>query len=167
MASYEVFFEYTLTDVNGDTAQTRVRGVLADTATVAAIATQVGTLGAEIAACSNAKVTSERFGIIISRAHISAGTAPPPADAVYPSVTDGARLSFNSTGGAARTLTIPAPRESDFISGETTVNPSDTNVAALIADLITIADVGGTPNLYQGGVKVARHARRRETRKTL
>lgn len=168
MASYLGAYVVQLTDVNGDSATTEVPIQLADTVALSALATQAATLAADIGACSNAKVTSIGFRIGFVKAQITSGTAPPPANATYPSVTDGARLTFANSNGNRRAITIPAPLLSDFKTGSNVVNPDDANVAALIAEIETFGDEGGNAtNLYEGGIKVAHHARKRVARKSL
>jgi hypothetical protein len=167
VANFTVRYKIQLTDVNGDTATVTATSVNADTATLAGLNSTATTLAGDIGACSNAKVTSVLADVLFLKAHISAGTAPPPADAVYPSVTDGAHLFFNNSAGEGRSITVPAPLESDFIAGTNTVDPADTNVAALITTMESLSDFSGATNLYQGGVKTAHHARRRATRKHL
>lgn len=167
MASYELAYDIQITDVNGDSASMRIRSLYPDTTTIAGLATTAAANVTAVAACTNGKVTSSGVTILFNRAQISAGTAPPPASAVYPSVTDGARLTFNNSNGLARVVVVPAPLLSDFITGSNTVNPGDTNIGALITQIEALADIDGSTNLYQGGVKVGRHARRRPTRKHL
>ncbi len=167
MASYEIYYEYQITDINGDSAQTRMVSVNADTATLAGLATTAAATGALIAPLTNGKITSTGIHVVLTRAQISAGTAPPPADLKYPSVTDGARLAFGSTAGPARSVTIPAPVEAVFKTGTLTVNPAQSDVAAFITQMEAFTGVGGAANLYEGGVKTGRHARRRVTRKSL
>lgn len=156
-----------VTDVNGDSALVRLQSLQVDTGTVASHAADALALANVIAACSNGKVTSYGFHVGVNKAQISAGTAPPPASATYPSVTDGARLTFINAVGEKRILTIPAPLLSDFKVGTNTVNPADANVAALITEVESFTDLDGATNLYDGGVKVAHHARKRASRKSL
>lgn len=167
MANFTIELEYTFTDVNGDTAQMRVRNVQPDTATIANLVTLANGLGAVIDPCTNAKNTRVGVGITVLEAQISAATAPPPASATYPSVTDGAKMTFDNSNGGRRVVVVPAPVLTDFITGTNTVNPADGNISALIAFIEGLADLPGTTNLYAGGVKVGRHARRRVTRKHL
>jgi hypothetical protein len=167
MPSYELFYDIQVTDVNGDSATTRFRSLYPDTTTIAGLATTAASLDGGVAACTNGKTTSRAVYILFNKSQISAGTAPPPASATYPSVTDGARLSFNNSNGLTRSITVPAPLLSDFITGTNTVNPADTNVSALISLCESLADLDGSTNLYQGGVKVGRHSRRRPARKHL
>jgi len=167
VASYDTFHHVQITDVNGDTATVTVRRTYTDTTTLAILATNNAALASAIAACTNGKVTQQSATGLFDKGQISAGTAPPPASAVYPSVTDGARLNFSGAAGESRALTIPAPLLSDFLSGTNTVNPADANVAALITLIEGWNDEGLTVNLYEGGVKVGRHARRRPARKHL
>ena len=167
MANYDIYYDITLTDVNGDSATTHVKSVNADTAALAGMSTTATAVANVIGACSNAKVTAIGLHTTFTKAQISAGTAPPPANATYPSVTDGARLQFANSAGDRRAVTVPAPLLADFITGSNTVNASNTNVAALIAELEALNDPQGGTNLYEGGVKTGRHARRRASRKTL
>lgn len=167
MANLTVELAVQVTDVNGDTALVRLQQVVADSATLAAIATNVGNMATALAACTNGKVTSQSYSVVVNKAQISAGTAPPPANATYPSVTDGARLSFGNSAGEKRLITVPAPLLTDFKPNSNTVNPSDANIAALISFVESQQDFDGTTNLYEGGVKTAHHARKRATRKSL
>lgn len=167
MATYTVYYDIQVTDAFGDTANVRLQTTTVDTATIAARVTDAQTLASDIAACTNGKVTSIGFSVLVSKAQISAGTAPPPANATYPSVTDGARLSFANSAGERRSITIPAPLLSDFKTNSNTVNPDDANVSALISQVEAFFDLDGATNLYEGGVKVSHHARRRPARKSL
>lgn len=167
MANYTLEFAYQITDVNGDSATLRLQQVVADTQTLAVLKTTSDNLLAKITPLTNGKVTSRVVTVIQDKAQISAGTAPPPADATYPSVTDGARLNFGNAAGERRAFTIPAVVEAAFKSGTTTVNPAQSDVAALIAQVEGLVDFDGVTNLYQGGVKVAHHARRRVSHKSL
>lgn len=168
MATYDVTFEVQLTDVNGNSALTEL--VLygeADTTTLASWATAVASYAALIAACTNAKVTRTGIGVLFTKAQISSGTAPPPANATYPSVTDGARLNFGSSTGIRRALTIPAPLLTDFKTGQNVVNPADANIAPLIASVTSLGTAPYQTNLYEGGAKVGRSARRRVAHRSL
>lgn len=167
MATYTVYNDIQITDVNGDSALVRVQDTAADTVTLATAAANLAIIVGVVAACTNGKVTSSGMHVVVSRAQISASTAPPPTNATYPSVTDGARLNFSNSSGGTRNVTIPAPLLSDFISGTNTVNPSDSNIAPLIAELEALTDLSGSTNLFQGGEKVAHHSRKRVTRKHL
>ena len=168
MATYDVTFEVQVTDVNGNSAITEL--VLygeADTTTLAEWAAAVSTFAGQIAACTNGKVTRTGISVLFSKAQISAATAPPPASAIYPSVTDGARLQFGSSTGVRRSLTIPAPLLTDFKTGQNIVNPSDGNIAPLIANVTTLGTAPYITNLYEGGAKVGRSARRRVAHRSL
>lgn len=168
MAVYDGAYIFQVTDVNGDTAEVSVAVAAGDTSTIAAAASAAAALATAIQATTNGKITSQGFRVGFIKAQISAGTAPPPANATYPSVTDGARLTFANSAGGRRSVTVPAPLLTDFITGSNTVNASDTNIAALITAVEAVSDIGGgATNLYEGGVKVGRHARRRTTRKHL
>jgi hypothetical protein len=167
MANFTLEFGFQITDVNGDTAQVRIQQVVADTQTLAVLKTTSDNINAVLAPLTNGKVTSRTVTVIQDKAQISAGTAPPPADATYPSVTDGARLAFQNANGERRAVTVPAVIEAAFKPNSTTVDPSQTDVAAFIALVEGITDFDGATNLYAGGVKVAHHARRRVTHKSL
>lgn len=167
MANYTLEFSFQFTDVNGDSAVTRIQQVVADTQTLAVLNTTSTNLAAALSACTNAKLTARTTTVIQDRAQISAATAPPPASATYPSVTDGAQLNFANAAGEKRKLTVPAPLLSDFITHSNVVNASDTNIAALITVVEGVVDFDGATNIYEGGIKVAHHARRRVTRKSL
>jgi hypothetical protein len=167
MANYDTLYTFQITDINGDSATATLRQSLTDTSTIVAIKALADALQTALAACTNGKVTKEAFTVLLNKAQISSGTAPPPAGAVYPSVTDGARLNFSGAAGENRSITIPAPLLSDFVTGTNTVNPADANIAALITVIEGMNDEGLVANLYEGGVKVGHHARRRPARKHL
>jgi len=167
MANYPGALVFQITDVNGDTAEMAITSLFADTATIATITTLIGAVGALIVPVTNGKVTSTGARWGVTKAQISTATAPPPANATYPSVTDGAALSFRNSAGGARRVVIPAPLLTDFIAGTNTVNPAQADMAALIAELEALSDLDGATNLYEGGVKTGRHSRRRVTRKHL
>lgn len=167
MANYTLEFLIQVTDVNGDSAQTRIQQVVADTQTLAVMATTAANLTAAYAACTNAKVTGTGVSVTFSKAQISAGTAPPPTSAIYPSVTDGAQLNFINSALERRKITVAAPLLSDFKTDSNVVNPADTNVAGLITILEGLPDFDGSTNLYQGGIKVAHHSRKRRSIKSL
>jgi len=167
MASYPSDLEFQLTDVNGDSALMRLTTLYPDTTAISGLATTAAATAALIAACTNAKITLQGFHVTFVKAQISAGTAPPPASSVYPSVTDGAALSFANSAGGRRRVVIPAPLLSDFVTGTNTVNPADANISALITQIEALSDLSGLTNLYEGGVKVAHHSRRRAARKHL
>lgn len=167
MPSYEMQYDVTITDFNGDTATMHVSSFYPDTTTISGLVGTLTTLAGDIAACTNGKVTATGFHFLIDKAQISTATAPPPSNATYPSVTDGARLAFANSNGGRRVVVVPAPLLSDFLANSNTVNPGDANVSALIAEIEALADNTGSTNLYEGGVKVGRHSRRRATRKHL
>jgi hypothetical protein len=167
MANYVITYNIQVTDVNGDSATTKIRGFVPDTVQLSVLATELALLTSDIAALTNGKVTSTGMTVEVSKAHISAATAPPPTNAIYPSVTDGARLTFDSSGGSNRAVTIPAVIQAAFVTGSNTVDSTNTAVLQLITDVSALSDVGGGTNLYQTGVKVGRHSRRRPTRKHL
>lgn len=167
MANYLGAYVVQLTDVNGDSATATIDVEYADSITLSSIASTTAAVAGYFAACSNAKVTAQGFRVGFVKAQISAATAPPPANAVYPSVTDGAQLTFADSAGNKRKVTIPAPLLTDFKTNSNVVNPVDTNIAALIAGIETLPELGGTPNVYEGGIKTAHHARKRVARKSL
>ena len=168
MATFGVRYHITVTDIDGNEAQTGFpSGAQADTATIADLVAISDTFNTNLAAATNGKVTQRSITIFVDEAQLIPGT-PPPADAVYPTVTDGARLNFSNNKAARFHLTIPAPKESVFLAApqRNYVDPAG-SAAALIAQLKTDAsDVGDEAfNLYQGGIKVGRGARVRRPAK--
>lgn len=153
-------------DVDGQTARTSYRSAQVDSVTLAQKAAEVATFGADVGAASNGKVIRTGFTVQTLEAHVVPG-APPPTDAVYPSVTDGARLRIANGAGAVGGLTIPAPKDAVFVPGQTYVDQAG-SAAALITFITSHAtDVAGTVlNLYISGVKVGRGARRRQSNKS-
>lgn len=163
MANYLCHFQVQIADVDGDVATVTYRQLQPDSATIANLKTIADGFNTAIAGATNGKITRESASVLFLEAQIVPGTTP-PTDATYPSVTDGARLNFSNSGGAAQHLTIPAPTETTFLAPpqRDLVDPAG-DAAPLIAFLKAhMTDVGGTLlNLYQGGIKVGRRARRR------
>lgn len=168
MADYRATLWLDIVDIDGDVAHSAINTVEGDAAVLSDIATNVGTFATDMAAVSNGKVIRQGATILFDEAQLIVGTTP-PTDAIYPKVEDGARLQFSNAHGGRAALTIPAPKEAVFQTGgeRNTVNSTQTNVATLITFFkATALDVGlNALNLYQGGVKVARHARRRPSRR--
>lgn len=164
MANYTGYYEYEFVDINGDTANVRVPFFTGDARTVAQMATTANAIGAALDACTNAKAVRVGFSFLIVEAQLIVGTTP-PNNAEYSSVTDGARLQFANGVGSRTSLTVPAPLESDFGASSNVVDSTNANVAALIAEIqIAASDKGGNVfNLYKGGIKVGRRARRRRS----
>lgn len=168
MANLATRLAVQFTDVNGDEATTTFDlGDVVDTTTMATISGQATTLAGLLQAASNAKVTQISWSVIVSRAQISTATAPPPASDTYPSVTDGARLQFADTAGIRRFLQIPAPLLSDFRSGSNIVDPDNANVSPIITWVTANGAGPENTNLYEGGAKVGRRARRRVAHRAL
>lgn len=162
MAIFKSSYHYTIVDVNGDTANVTLESSESDMGVVGDIVTNANTFGAALIAASNGKIIKQSWSFVILEAHLIVGTTP-PTNAEYSSVTDGARLTFSNSLGERSALTVPAPKESDFGASSNVVDSTNTNVAALIAAYIALAtDASNNPiNLYQGGIKVGRRARRR------
>ena len=166
MATYAVSYHLTLTDANGNTAQMVVpAGDLTDTATVANLVTNITGLLTALGApgtITNAKVTSARISILEEKASPSGAV-----DAEFSGVEDGAQLNFQNSQGARGILRIPAPIPTVFAAApnENVVDPGGP-VSALITWYVAHAGSGiNLINVYNGGVKVGRHARRRAQHK--
>jgi hypothetical protein len=162
MADYRGFWSYEYVDVNGDTAMMRLPFNLVDTKTIANIVTSSAALGALIDPLTNAKNIKVSASIDILTAQLLVGTTP-PNNAEYSSVVDGARLQFSNSVRERMSSTIPAPLESIFGASSNIVDMTNTDVAAFIAG-VAAQCAGGSLNsfnLYEGGVKVGRGARRR------
>jgi len=164
MASYKVSYEFQVTDINGDVANVVVHAFSADSATLAQIATNVATLDAALAAATNGKVTRQGASVLVNEAQFLVGSTP-PTNAEYSSVTDGARFQFANGGGDRASSTIPAPLEAMFGSNSNVIDSTQTQAAAWIAAFESIArgNDGSPLNLYKGGIKVGRRARRRRS----
>ena len=165
MANYTVEQTFEIVDVNGDTANVRVPSLQADTRTIAQAQTTNAAIAAALIACSNGKIIRRGYSVQFDEAQFIVGTTP-PTNAEYSSVTDGARLQFANALGERMSLTVPAPLEADFGTSSNVVDSTDVNVAALIALITGGAATGksGTAfNLYKGGIKTGRGARRRRT----
>lgn len=168
MPNYRLNFELQVVDINGDTAAVTFNSVAPDSFTVAEAVTEVNDFATLIAAVTNGKVIRQRFGILADEAQLLVGTTP-PNEAEYSKVETGARIQFSNSDGARASLTVPAPILAVFSAAgnANTVNPTQAGMANLITFLkLNMLDDGGTPlNLYQGGVRVSRHARRRPNRR--
>jgi hypothetical protein len=165
MANYLVEHTATIADVDGQLATTRFRVRVADTVTLAVLNTTQASFLTAVAAMTNGKVVQSSVSALLDRAQILPGSTP-PTDAVYPNVTDGARLNFASADGSVGHITIPAPTETTFLAAPNRdfVDPAG-DASGLIAFLKTnMSDAGGTfLNLYQGGIKTGKSARRRRS----
>lgn len=165
MAHYKARYVIQVTDVNGDTAIVSFPAFPLDTVTLAAAATVMATLEADVAALTNGKVTRQGLQVLFSEAQYLVGSSP-PTNAEYSSVTDGAHLAFADGLGERMSVTIPAPLEAVFGASSNVVNPTYGAIATLISDVAAScgSPSGGQYNLYKGGIKVGRHSRRRVSR---
>jgi len=164
MANYKGYYTFEYVDINGDTATTRIPTLQVDTRTLAQLVTTSNTLGAGINLLTNAKAIKTGFAFEVVTAQYIVGSSP-PNNAEYSTVTDGARLQFSNSLRERFAMTVPAPLEHVFGALSNIVDSTQTDVAALIA-LIAADAVGasGTAfNLYEGGVKTGRGARRRRS----
>jgi len=168
MAIYKLTYWMDVVDVDGDVARVALNTFEGDTGTVADIATNSATFGTDLIALSNGKTIRRGATLLFDEAQLIVGTAP-PTDAIYPKVEDGARLQFSNALGSRASITVPAPKEAVFKDeGErNTVDPTAAAVATFITFFKATAQDAGLNalNLYQGGVKVAKHARRRPSRR--
>jgi hypothetical protein len=113
-------------------------------------------------AVTNAKVTSTGVHVLFEKA------SPVGAvDAEFSSVTDGARIALLNTAGGHGSFTIPAPVVGVFGAAPNEDVVDITGAAApVIAYFEANAQASGSPlNVFNGGVKVGRHARRRAQHK--
>lgn len=167
MANYRLRYTQQIADVDGQLATTSFEATSPDTTTVAQLITKLNAFGAALAAATNGKAVRASVSVLGLEAQIIPGSAP-PTDATYPSVTDGARLNFSNSGGSTSHITIPAPTESTFLPAPQRdfVDPAG-DAATLIAFIQTSATDTGQAylNLYQGGIKTGRGARRRRSPK--
>lgn len=164
MANYIAHHVFEYVDVNGDTAVVRVPQQMPDSRTLAIAATANAAIGSAITACTNAKNIKRSFTVLLDEAQLIVGTTP-PTNAEYSSVTDGAKLQFSNNLGDRYSLTVPAPLESDFGASSNVVDSTNANVAALITTITADATTssGAALNLYKGGIKVGKRARRRRS----
>lgn len=163
MANFRIRYVQQVADIDGQVATTSFEATSPDSTTVAQLITKLNAFGAALAPATNGKVVRTSVSILGMEAQLIPGT-PPPTDAIYPSVTDGARINFSNSQGATGHLTIPAPTEGTFLAAPQRdfVDPAG-DAAALIAFIQTSATDTGQNylNLYQGGIKTGRGARRR------
>lgn len=166
MANYYLETTLTLTDANGDTAQLKFPvGDTTDTITLAAMVADVNALITALGApgtITNAKVTSAKITALVLKANPTGAL-----NAQFSQVTDGARLNFLNSAGGRGVLVVPAPIPTVFAGPP---NEDVVDSGGPIAALITYytghaSHEGGLLNVYNGGVKVGRHARRRAQHK--
>jgi hypothetical protein len=164
MARYKISYKLQLTDINGDVAEVVINAAALDTATLAGLAANMATIESAVAAASNAKVTRQSVSALFNEAQFLIGSTP-PTNAEYSSVTDGARFQFADGAGDRGSITIPAPVEAMFGANSNVIDPTNGLAAGIITVMETFADTssGTVLNLYKGGVKVGRGARRRRS----
>ena len=166
MADYAVAHTLTLTDANGDTAKMKIdQGLVVDSTTVAQLISQTDALITALGApgvITNAKVTSATITILKEKASPTGAL-----NSEYSSVTDGARLNFVSSGTNKWVTTIPAPVPACFgaTPNEEVVDPTGPLAAWITAFESVVLGIGVANPVYNGGVKVGRHARRRAQHK--
>lgn len=161
MANYRCYLNVTLTDSDGDQSKMRIDlGPIADTATIAGLATDMSGFIAALGApgtITNAAVTEQSVSIVLSKATFTSAL-----NAQFAQVEDQARLQFANSAGDRASLSIPAPIPGVFASPP---NQDVVDFAGPVGAIIAwfTAHAGGPTllNIYEGGVKVARRARRR------
>lgn len=164
MANVRIKFTQTIADINGQLATiSYTDAAQSDASTLATMITTLNAFGTAFAAATNGKPVRGSFEVLGFEAQLIPGT-PPPTNALYPTVTTGARLNFSNSFGSTAHITIPAPVAGVFLAApqEDFVDPAG-SASALITFLQgALVDVGGHAlNLYQGGIKVGKRARRR------
>lgn len=164
MAVYRAELILDIVDVNGDIAQARLPVAPSTAGTLSGLAADVGTWAGLVTSISNGKVIRQSFSVLVDEAQFIVGTAP-PTDAPYPTVTDGARMNFANNTGARMATTVPAPVEAVFGTHSNVVDPTVSAVAAFITGVEGLASdrAGNFFNLYKGGIKVGRRARKRRS----
>jgi len=164
MTAYRIHFTQTVADIDGNLANVRVGfGNVDDTTTLAMLATSAASFGSAVGSATNGKAIRGGIEVLLFEAQILPGSTP-PTDATYPSVTDGARLNFSNSAGSAGHITIPAPKENVFLAAPQRdfVDPAGSASGLITYMKANASDVGGNLlNLYQGGIKVGRGARKR------
>jgi len=122
----------TVQDGHGDVGVVRFPSHVVDISTEATALsvyfTDASALFTALAAAMNGKIVKEAISYSYNRAQKPAGPL-----STYAHVYQGCFLDFGD-GGLERTrISIPTPKTSDLLTDGITVNPADTNVAALIA----------------------------------
>lgn len=161
-------YNFLVVDINGDTALASFEAFFPPAGLGSDLQANSATIATALAAATNGKIIRRSVSLLLDEAQYIIGVSP-PAEAEYSKVETGARLQFSNAAGTRAAFTVPAPKLSDFngAGNANTVNPLDANMSALIVALESVlTDDEGTPvNLYQGGVKTGRHARRRPNRR--
>jgi hypothetical protein len=164
VANYDLLMTLGLTDANGDRAQMRVNlGTVGDTLTLAVAVANVTAALAALGApgvITNAKVTSAGLFVLVEKANPTGAL-----DAQFSSVQDAAKISLLNSLAGKGSSSIPAPVPGVFGASpnQETVDPGGA-AAPWIAYLVSHAATPGSAsllNVYNGGVKVGKHATRR------
>lgn len=168
MPNYKTTFMVQIVDINGDTAETSYTANFNGTEVFSDLVTLQNEFATLLSAITNGKVIRQRFSVLVDEAQLLVGTTP-PNEAEYSKVETGARLQFANAQGSRASLTVPAPILATFnaAGNANTVDPTQAGVAALIAFIKanSFDDGLNALNLYQGGVRVSHHARRRPNRR--
>jgi len=145
---------YGFRDAKGQVAKVRI---IIGAATPAAIETDAADFTTKSQAVSNAHVYQT-----VDPAPINKRTYGTSAE--YNTVEDKMQLTFTDTVGNLHRFEIPAPKSASFLADQETVNPAQTDVAALVTAIGTY--VYGryndtAPLAYVGGVRVRRKLQRK------
>jgi hypothetical protein len=168
MANYETRFVLTLTDANGNSAKMEApSGLISDATTMAQLATGINGMITAVGApgtITNAKVTSAVVTILIEKANATGAV-----DAQFSGVEDGARLNFLNSSGGRGSSTIPAPIPAVFgaAPNQDVVDPAGAAAAYIAWYTAHVNDQTALLNVYNGGVKVGHHSRKRAQRKVV
>lgn len=152
----------TVQDAHGDIGvvrfQTHVPDVSTDADTVSAVYTSAEALFTALAACMNVKIVEHGWAYHYDKAQKPTGPLP-----TYAHVYQRAFLNFGDGGTERMRISIPGPKTTDLLSDGITVNPSDANIAALIAavEADCVAQSNNPFNEYLGGRFVQGKPRRR------
>jgi hypothetical protein len=143
-------------DAKGQTAKTSFFVVAA---TPAAALTAASTVVPLITALTNAALQNAKGAYTTSPTVNTYGT-----NAVYETIEDKAQLTFQTATGAIHRYQIPAPKAAIFLADDETVDPANTDVAALatafVAEQVASRD-GSLIASFIGGIRVRRKFQRK------
>ncbi len=145
-------YVFTVQDAHGDTAVVKmpqwIPDISAEAGTLGAFYTQAQALATALAACLNGKIVEIGMTQHWSRAQKPTGPLP-----TYAHVYQAGFLEMGDGGNERTRISMPTPKTTDFLTDGITVNPADTNVAALITAVeATCTSKANSPfNEYLGG----------------
>jgi hypothetical protein len=158
VANYRTEYLFDFLDTNGDHAEMKLTGWVADTVALSALAASATNIAQLIGApghVSNAEVVGARVRLRFLTAQGPGSGSNPPLDAWYPNVVHKARLLYGNANQARQRISLPAPIAGLFQSPPAgdVVNVANAHLGTFSTAVEGFAqDAGGNAlNLYLGG----------------